>query len=90
MSKVIEDIKDGRQALQEAIEAENAMREMQVEEILKNTDERRVIKSLYDRHVPFSSIFGAYYELEEQGNGRMMTVADAELACAPVNALDCA
>lgn len=47
---------------------------------LSKADTRLMAKELYERGVSIRDIFGIYYELEEAGNGRSMTVEDAELA----------
>lgn len=92
MGKLIEDIKrnpDPRGALLEAVAEEKAYQEYETQKVLENTDVSTLVKVLYDRHVPFSTVFGRYYELEEQGNARMMTVEDARLAGFGGETVDC-
>lgn len=47
---------------------------------LEHVDSRLLIAELYARGVSIKDIFGLYYELEEMGNGRTMTVEDAAIA----------
>lgn len=47
---------------------------------IAQADNVRLIKELYDRGVTIRDIFGRYYEFEEAGNGRTMTVEDVLLA----------
>lgn len=75
--------------LLEALEQEKAQASWEEQKVLENADARVMIKALYDRGVPYSTIFGTYYELEEAGNGRMITVEDARLAGHPPVEMDC-
>lgn len=78
--KLIQDIKPARHRLLDAVADEKAYKDYETERALQEAEVAVIVKALYDRNIPFSYIFGRYYEFEEAGNGRMMTVEDAQLA----------
>jgi len=66
-------------ALEEQV-IEDAMEKHLVETNLHRADTSALVKELYERRVPYVTIFGMYYELEESISGRLMTVEDALIA----------
>lgn len=78
----------GEKILQ-AVEEEKAREQYETEKVLKSADTRVIMQALYDRGVTIKEIFGAFYELEEAGNGRTMDVEDAQLAFTYPDRGDC-
>lgn len=78
--KRIQDVKPAREVLLDALEEESAREQYERQRLIDTLEDSELIEILYERNVPFSRVFGQYYEMEEAGNGRMMTVEDARLA----------